>query len=100
MVVFDAYVIATVAAVGSADLVTRVRALWRHADSITHATGLLAAAGAIVVLTLTPTGQAVAVPLALVSLVGGLVFMRSRSIGWGDPEPGQERSRAAAPSPL
>ncbi len=58
----------------SAALVTRVRALWRHADSITYATALLAAAAAVVLLTLTPTGQAVAVPLALVSLVGGLAF--------------------------
>ncbi len=88
VVVFDAYVIATVAAVGSADLVTRVRALWRHADSITHATGLLAAAGAIVVLTLTPTGQAVAVPLALVSLVGGLVFYAFAFYRMGRPGTG------------
>ena len=83
VVAFDGYVISTVAAVGSADLVTRVRALWRHADSITYATSLLAAAAAIVFLTLTPAGQAVAVPLALVSLVGGLasfafLFLRDR----------------------
>ena len=88
VVVFDAYVIATVAAVVSADLVTRVRALWRHADSITHATGLLAAAGAVVVLTLTPTGQAVAVPLALVSLVGGLVFYAFAFYRMGRPGAG------------
>ena len=88
VVVFDAYVIATVAAVVSADLVTRVRALWRHADSITHATGLLAAAGAVVVLTLTPTGQAVAVPLALVSLVGGLVFYAFAFYRMGRPGTG------------
>ncbi len=74
VVAFDGYVISGLAMLGSAELVTRVRVLWRHADNVTYATALLAAAAAVVLLTLTPTGQAVAVPLALVSLVGGLAF--------------------------
>jgi hypothetical protein len=74
VVAFDGYVISALASLGSMELVQRVRALWIYAERVIYTVALLAAAAAVVLLTLTPTGQAVAVPLALVSLVGGLAF--------------------------
>ena len=75
VVAFDAYIISALASMGSMELVQRIQALWTSAERVVYTTALLAAAAAVVLLMLTPIGQVVVAPLALIAVLAGLAFL-------------------------